>query len=146
MKKPQIIIPMSGIGKRFVDAGYNVPKPFITVDGLPIIEHVLNLFDRPSDCIFICNEQHMKHYEYRKILKDISPDCKIYEVSNENRRGPVDAISKIFDYIDDDRDVIVSYCDYGTQWNYEDFLIKIYEKKNRWFYSMLHRFPSTYVR
>jgi NDP-sugar pyrophosphorylase family protein len=129
MKKPQIIIPMSGIGKRFVDAGYNAPKPFITVDGLPIIEHVLNLFDRPSDCIFICNEQHMKHYEYRKILKDISPGCKIYEVSNENRKGPVDAISKIFDYIDDDRDVIVSYCDYGTQWNYEDFLINIYEKK-----------------
>lgn len=24
-----VIIPMSGIGKRFIDAGYNVPKPLI---------------------------------------------------------------------------------------------------------------------
>ena len=45
MKKPQIIIPMSGIGKRFIDEGYEDPKPLISVDGSPIIEHVVKLFD-----------------------------------------------------------------------------------------------------
>jgi len=39
----QIIIPLSGIGKRFIDAGYNIPKPLIEVDGMPMIEHVVNL-------------------------------------------------------------------------------------------------------
>ena len=43
-KNIQLIIPMSGIGKRFIDAGYSEPKPLIKVDGKPIIEHVLNLF------------------------------------------------------------------------------------------------------
>ena len=33
----KIIIPMSGIGKRFIDAGYKDPKPLISVDGVPII-------------------------------------------------------------------------------------------------------------
>ena len=38
----QIIIPMSGLGIRFKNAGYNEPKPLIMVDGKPIIEHVIN--------------------------------------------------------------------------------------------------------
>ena len=53
MNKIQLIIPMSGIGKRFIDAGYEDPKPLIEVDGLPIIEHVINLFGKPDDVIFI---------------------------------------------------------------------------------------------
>jgi NDP-sugar pyrophosphorylase family protein len=128
MKKPQIIIPMSGIGKRFIDAGYLDPKPLIEVDGYPIIEHVVNLFGRPDNVIFICNEVHLKETDMTKILKRISPNCKIYPVSNENRRGPVHAISQIFDKVDDDKEIIVSYCDYGTKWNYEKFLKETRER------------------
>ena len=118
----QLVIPMSGIGKRFIDAGYDVPKPLIEVDGMPIIEHVVNLFDRPDDVIFICNEVHLRDTNMTEILKRISPNCKIYPVPNENRRGPVDAIAQVFDKLDDDREIIVSYCDYGTEWDYEKFL------------------------
>ena len=52
----RIIIPMSGLGQRFLDAGYNDPKPLIIVDGKPIIEHVVNLFPGEKDISFICNE------------------------------------------------------------------------------------------
>jgi hypothetical protein len=38
----KIIIPMSGIGKRFMEAGYPEPKPLIIVEGKTIIEHVIN--------------------------------------------------------------------------------------------------------
>ena len=41
-----IVIPMSGMGNRFINAGYTVPKPLIMVDGKPIIEHVCNLFQK----------------------------------------------------------------------------------------------------
>jgi NDP-sugar pyrophosphorylase family protein len=122
MNQIQLVIPMSGIGKRFIDAGYDVPKPLIEVDGMPIIEHVVNLFDRPDDVIFICNEVHLKDTNMVDILKRISPNCKIYPVPNDNRRGPVDAIRQVFDKVDNDKEVIVSYCDYGTVWNYERFL------------------------
>lgn len=122
MNNVQLIIPMSGIGKRFIDAGYSDPKPLIIVDGIPIIEHVVNMFGRPDNVIFICNELHLKHTDMEDILKRISPNCEIYSVSNENRKGPVDAVSKIFDKIDDNKEIIVSYCDYGTVWDYEEFL------------------------
>ena len=118
----QLIIPMSGIGKRFVNAGYTDPKPLIEVDGYPIIKHVVDLFPGVTDISFICNEMHIKETNMRYILESISPGCKIYEVSNDNRKGPVDAVYQIKDQIKDDFEVIVSYCDYGTYWNFESFL------------------------
>ena len=56
----QIVIPMSGLGERFVEAGYSVPKPLIEVDGIPIIQHVVNLFPGSTDVKFICNDKKIK--------------------------------------------------------------------------------------
>ncbi|NQW11380.1 MAG: NTP transferase domain-containing protein [Alphaproteobacteria bacterium] len=37
-----VVIPMAGDGQRFRDAGYARPKPFIDVNGRPMIEHVID--------------------------------------------------------------------------------------------------------
>lgn len=124
----QIIIPMSGLGQRFINAGYNTPKPLIKVDGKPIIEHVVNLFPGEKDIKFICNDKHLRETNMKQILNSFCPNGKIYEVPVEGRQGPVHAVSLIFDNIDDEKEVIVSYCDYGTWWNYHDFLI---DSRNR---------------
>jgi NDP-sugar pyrophosphorylase family protein len=113
---------MSGIGKRFIESGYSVPKPLIEVDGKPIIEHVLNLFPNIQDVIFICNEVHLMGTEMKVVLEKISPNCKIVSVPNHPRKGPVHAISQIFDLIDDSKRTIISYCDYGTVWDFDKFL------------------------
>ena len=118
----QIIIPMSGLGQRFINENYKDPKPLIIVDDKPIIEHVINLFPNEKNIKFICNDNHLKETCMKTILKDISPTSEIFEVPVEGRRGPVHAVSLIFDSIDDDEEVIVSYCDYGTWWSYENFL------------------------
>lgn len=120
--KVQLVIPMSGVGKRFVDAGYADTKSLIVVDEKPIIQHVVEMFDSPDDVIFICNEIHLRDTNMESILQTLSPNCKILPVPNENRKGPVDAVNQVAQYIDDDREVIVSYCDYGTSWDYSKFL------------------------
>ena len=51
----QIIVPMAGIGKRFIKEGYNKPKPLIEVEEKPIIQHVCSLFPKEENYIFICN-------------------------------------------------------------------------------------------
>ena len=124
-----IIIPMSGIGKRFIDAKYQQPKPLIEVDQKTIIEHVINLFPGEQNISFICNEIHLNTTNMKQILNKIAPTGKIYSVGNENRYGPVHAVSQIFDYIDDHDEIIVSYCDYGTWWNYHTFLDQIRSDK-----------------
>ena len=130
MQHPQLIIPMSGIGKRFIEAGYTVPKPLIEVDGKPIIEHVINLFPGTTDVSFICNSQHLAETNMCAVLKSICPDGKIYEVPLEPRHGPVHAVAQIFNHIKDDEEVIVSYCDYGTYWDYEKFLKELREHQD----------------
>lgn len=116
-----IIIPMSGIGKRFIDAGYREPKPLIKIDGKPIIQHVVELFPGESKFTFICNQQHLANTNMRAVLNDIVEDAHIISIAN-HKKGPVFAVSQILDQIDDDEEVIVNYCDFGTHWNYQDFL------------------------
>lgn len=117
-----IIIPMSGIGKRFIESGYKDPKPLIIVENKPIIEHIVNLFPEETKFTFICNDKHLKETIMRNILLKIKPNCNIFEVSVENRKGPVDAVLQAKELIDDEEEIIISYCDYGTKWNYEGFI------------------------
>ena len=124
----QIIIPMSGVGQRFLDAGYKTPKPLIKVDGKTIIEHVCNLFPKESNYIFICNKFHLKNTNMKKELLRLKPNSQIVAI-NPHKFGPVYAISKVFNLINDDDETIVSYCDYGTKWNYFEFLKTVRNKK-----------------
>jgi NDP-sugar pyrophosphorylase family protein len=116
-----VVIPMSGLGQRFVNAGYKVPKPLIEIEGIPIIEHVCNLFPGIDKFTFICNSMHLSQTNMRSILKKIKPNANIIEIP-KHKKGPVYAVSKIYDLIDDDEEVIVNYCDFGTYWNFNDFL------------------------
>ena len=113
---------MSGIGKRFQDAGYCDPKPLIKVDGVPIIYHVIDLFPGETNFHFICNDEHLLDTDMRKTLLDKVPSAKIHKVSIHNRKGPVDAVLQIQNSISDSDECIVSYCDYGTVWDYSKFL------------------------
>jgi len=117
-----IIIPMSGIGKRFKEAGYTVPKPLIMIENKHIIHHIVNLFPGEHKFTFICNDEHLRTTDMREILTNIVPNCSIYEVSVNNRKGPVDAVLQAQTLIDDNEEIIVSYCDYGTKWDYTAFL------------------------
>jgi NDP-sugar pyrophosphorylase family protein len=116
-----IIIPMSGIGNRFIEAGYTIPKPLIEIDGKPMIEHVVNLFPNESKFTFICNTKHLKETNMRNILNKLKPNCTIIEIPI-HKKGPVFAVSKMFNIIEDEEEVIVNYCDFGTYWDYRDFL------------------------
>ena len=121
-KEIHLIIPMSGVGKRFLDVGYKEPKPLIEVDGKPIIEHVINLFPGIKKVTFVCNKTHLEVTNMREVLLNISPNCTVLEVPDDLKMGPVYAISKIFTHIDDDDEIIFSYCDYGTVWDFDTFL------------------------
>ena len=117
-----IVIPMSGMGNRFINAGYTVPKPLIMVDGKPIIEHVCNLFPGEEKFTFICNSKHLKETNMLEVLKRIKPNANIIEIPN-HKKGPVYAVSSISDLLDDDEEIIVNYCDFSTYWDYKDFLL-----------------------
>lgn len=117
----QLIIPMSGIGERFMKEGYLDPKPLIQIDNKYIIEYVLDLFPNVNNISCICNDLHIKETNICNILKQINNNIKIYNIPS-HKKGPVYAITSIYDNIEDDKEVIISYCDYGTSWDLNKFL------------------------
>ncbi|WP_171267867.1 NTP transferase domain-containing protein [Oceanidesulfovibrio marinus] len=116
-----IVIPMSGRGQRFLDAGYTDPKPLIAVDGKPIIEHVVNLFPGEDKMTFICSQDHLQSTRMRSELERIKPGANIIGIA-PHKKGPVYAVSQAYDLLEDEEEVIVNYCDFAVYWDYKDFL------------------------
>lgn len=55
-----IVIPMAGAGSRFAEQGYDKPKPFIDVAGLPMIERVMaNVAYPNAQYILIAQKTHL---------------------------------------------------------------------------------------
>ncbi|OGZ53137.1 MAG: hypothetical protein A3B25_03305 [Candidatus Ryanbacteria bacterium RIFCSPLOWO2_01_FULL_48_26] len=123
----QIVVPMAGNGKRFADAGYDVLKPLIEVEGKPMIEHVVNLFPGENDFVFICSEKHLAETPLRKTLQRIKPKARIVSIS-PHKLGPVQTILLAGAYVRDNEPTLVSYCDFSWEWNYTDFLRTLREK------------------
>ncbi len=124
----QIIIPMSGVGQRFIDAGYRDPKPLIPVDGKPIIEHVVNMYPGEDRVLFICNQEHLTHTRLAFELKRIKSLATVVPIA-PHKLGPVYAVRQAFDHILDDEPCIVSYCDFSVSWDYQHFK-KVMRDKN----------------
>jgi len=118
----QIIIPMSGFGERFKEAGYNIPKPLIKVDGKPMISHVIDMFPSDSEFIFICNEDHLNVQQYRmkKVLKTFCPSGKIVGIK-AHKKGPIHAVLEARECIDYRKPSVVNYCDFTCYWDWDHF-------------------------
>lgn len=116
----QIIIPMSGLGTRFIAAGYTDPKPLIKIGRKPMIEYIIDNFPGEKDFLFICNQQHLDSTVMRSELNRIMPTGKIVGITSK-KLGPVWAVTQAFNYIKDNEPVIVNYCDFNWTWNYVNF-------------------------
>jgi UDP-N-acetylglucosamine diphosphorylase / glucose-1-phosphate thymidylyltransferase / UDP-N-acetylgalactosamine diphosphorylase / glucosamine-1-phosphate N-acetyltransferase / galactosamine-1-phosphate N-acetyltransferase len=58
-----VVIPMAGLGSRFAQEGFLLPKPFIDVDGLPMIVRVLENLNYPdAHYILIARSEHLERY------------------------------------------------------------------------------------
>ena len=116
----KIIVPMAGTGNRFVEAGYTDPKPLIKANGKRIIEYILEAYDKDDDFIFICNEVHLETTPMREVLEEVCPNGTIVSMP-VHKEGPVVTVKQVYDLIDDEEPVIISYCDNPHTWDYNDF-------------------------
>ena len=115
----KLIILLSGKSKRFVEAGYP-EKPFIKVLGKYIIEHARDMYpDIPNgDIFFIVRGDD---WLAQTKLPNLFPHSKVKWI-RPNDDGPVFSILEAALPIDDDEEVIISYCDFMNNWNFRDFL------------------------
>ncbi|EHZ1914726.1 NTP transferase domain-containing protein [Campylobacter jejuni] len=118
-----IIIPATGIGKRFKEAGYKDLKPFIkVVKDKVILDYVVECFDTQKDIFyFIVQECEKNKFEDFILSRKINAKIIVYK---GRKLGPAGSLYGVVSQLQDilNEEVIISYCDFGQEWNYRDFI------------------------
>jgi NDP-sugar pyrophosphorylase family protein len=112
----RVIIPMSGRGARFREAGYTTPKPLIEVDGRPIIAHLLEQFPADWPKVFVCNRDHVAQTPIRSVLERLAPGCTVIGIEPHDK-GPVHAVLQAAEVLPDEEPCLVNYCDFSFSWD-----------------------------
>lgn len=77
-----IVIPMAGLGSRFTQAGFDVPKPLIDVAGKYMFERAVDSFSHIMDefscrLIFVILKEHDVSYSLSSVLREKYPSCEV---------------------------------------------------------------------
>lgn len=126
----KIIIPMTGYGSRFVAAGYRDLKPFIKVQGKPILQWILDgMYPGETDILFVCRQEHLDTIpEMQENLMKIAPSAEIYAIQDWIKKGPVFDVLRASERIPDQKPCIINYCDFYMYWDWENFKREVQER------------------
>jgi NDP-sugar pyrophosphorylase family protein len=115
-----VIITLAGHSRRFKEDGFTVPKFLIPIDGRPMIEHVISMFDYTDTFHFVLNEEQIDDNPHLpEMLKTLSASTTV-TVIEPHDIGPTYSALQVTG-ISNDEEVIISYCDFFVNWNYQLF-------------------------
>lgn len=117
----QVVIPMTGVGQRFVDAGYQELKPLIKIAEKTIIDHVLSMFKTADQVVCIVSQDHEQKDKLISEILRLRPDALIKQIT-AHKLGPGHAILEAREYIDPSLPTLVSYCDWAGDWNVQEMI------------------------
>ena len=84
MKRKVNLIPIAGKGKRFKNAGYELPKPLIDIYGKPMFVRAVESLPKADKIIFVCLKQHIKKFKIDKIIKSYFPQSIVITSRKKN--------------------------------------------------------------
>lgn len=120
-----IVIPMAGLGSRFASAGYEKPKPFIDVLGIPMIQRVMmNLELEDSRFILIARKEHLEKEKgivdkIKEIYKNV-----IFIGIDKLTEGTASTILFSKKHIDNDFPLLIANSDQIVDIDIPDFVYK----------------------
>lgn len=106
----QLVIPMAGLGQRFADAGYKLPKPLIPVGGEAMVVRVVKNLPPASRTVFICHPEHVARYPLKAELERQVPGAVIV-VTPGLTAGQACSTRLASDSLDPTQPVLVAACD-----------------------------------
>ena len=112
------LIPMSGAGSRFSKEGYDVPKPFIQVNGKDMVSQALRCLPKTDEVVFGCLRDHKNFLPLGNILliDDILP-------------GQACTTERLVNLVADES-ILISACDNGVFYDANKFLDLANDKDN----------------
>ncbi len=115
-EKLNILIPMAGLGSRFKNAGFHIPKPLIQVQGKTMIEWAMKSFDFLSkienyEIFFIVAREDVEAYDLERKLNKLFPSHTKVHVVEKRTRGQAETCLVAKDYINNHNKLIIYNCD-----------------------------------
>ena len=115
-----IVIPLAGEGERFLNKGYDLPKPLIDVKGKPMIIRAVESLGLNGRYIFIIRTDHKK-YGLDLLLQKEYPTSIIINIDYKTE-GPACSALLAKNYINNTTPLIIANCDQIMEWDSEKFV------------------------
>ena len=122
-KKLNIVIPMAGLGSRFANVGYKLPKPLIDVNGKPMIQVVVENMNINAHYIFIAMKKHVEEYDVENTIKEVTCGNYTIHTIDELTEGSACTVLKVRDIIDNDNPMMLANSDQYLEWDPYEFLV-----------------------
>ena len=124
-----IVFPLAGLGSRFAKEGYEKPKPFIDVDGKPMIVRVLeNLAYPDARYILIARKEHME--KEKELVEKIEKEFNAIFISIDKlTEGTACTVLYARKYINNNEPLLIANSDQIVDMNIADFIDDSSERK-----------------
>ncbi|MDR2667386.1 MAG: glycosyltransferase family 2 protein [Holosporales bacterium] len=118
-----IVLPMAGRGSRFVNCGYSVPKPLISIHGVPMIKVVVdNLAPKQEHrFVFIAQKEHIDKYNLLSKLRSYAKNVEIIGI-NGITEGQVCTTLLAKKFFDDDEPLMNANSDQYIDFDINEYL------------------------
>jgi NDP-sugar pyrophosphorylase family protein len=112
---------MAGEGRRFKEAGYDLPKPLVNVAGIPMIQRVIENIGIKGRYIFIVQKQHYTEYNLKSLLDSLAPNNVVIEIDNITQ-GAACSVLLAKELINTDSPLLIANSDQYVEWNPFEFI------------------------
>jgi len=121
-----IVIPMAGLGIRFANKGFTLPKPLVDVNGEPMIVKAVkslgfDLLSVSCNWYFVIAKNNFTHLIKSTILEVIK-EAKFLEIDYITE-GPASTVLLYKDVINNEDELIIANCDQIMEWNSDLFFL-----------------------
>lgn len=125
-----VIIPLGGIGKRFSDEGFGLPKPLVHYLGEPMIFKMIESLSFDSgDRLFIPYNDSLSEYNFENLLYKRFPNLGIRFKKIKSSIGAVDTIHQMLEeFTDEELEDITISIDGDTY--YKEDIIQLCKQNN----------------
>jgi dTDP-glucose pyrophosphorylase len=106
------IIPMAGLGSRFTNEGYTLPKALIPVSGVPMIIKVIRDMPKSDKWVFVVRKEHIDDFRIDSLIKSELPNAIIVPVE-KTTEGQACTCMLAMEYVEENEPVFIAACDNG---------------------------------
>lgn len=122
------IMPMAGLGKRFYESIFQLPKPLIKIKKRPMFIQAAKSMPKSNLNIFICNKKLVNDYQIDKIIsKKFINNFKLITVK-KTTKGQASTCLLAQKFLKKNDMIFIHSCDSLIKFNFNDF--KNYLKRN----------------